>query len=344
MSRQANPAAIGGFVVGAVGLIIAGVLIFGSGKFFSDAVPCVMYFESDVQGLRIGAPVNFRGVQIGAVTAVKARYDRTSFDIHIPVYVELHPDGVEVEGESESARTPVTILRAMIDRGLRAQLQVESMVTGQLFIQLDMHPEAPPKQATEDSATQLLEVPTIPTRFQEIQQTMQKAIDKIAKMPLEEIVVNLEGALSNINRIVGSPEILETTRSLNATLTSVQRLLHRLDQQVEPLTSQIAKTTEHVGKLAEDADAQMQSLTTVFKDTALTFKDTAAAARGALDQTKETLASVQDFTTQSSPLHYEMVRTLRELSDSARSLRVLTDYLEQHPNSIVFGKREEKTQ
>jgi paraquat-inducible protein B len=338
MSKQANPAVIGGFVVGAVVLVIAGTLIFGSGKFFSNIVPCVMYFESDVQGLRIGAPVNFRGVQIGTVTAVKARYDSEKFGIRIPVYIELRPDGVEAQGDEE--RSPVEILQILLERGLRAQLQVESMVTGQLFVQLDMHPDAPPKQAGEDPSTQLLEIPTIPTRFQEVQQTIQKAIDKIAQLPLEQIVVNLEGALSNINRLVGSPEVLEATRNLNATLTSVQQLLHNFDKQVEPLAINLAKATEHVGTLAQNADTQMQVLTTTLKDTALTFKDTAAAARGALDQTKETLASVQDFTTQSSPLHYEMVRTLRELSDSARSLRALADYLEQNPNAIVFGKKE----
>lgn len=338
MSRQAKPAIIGGFVVGAATLVIAGILIFGSGKFFSNAVPCVMYFEGEVQGLRIGAPVNFRGVQIGAVTAVRARYDREKIDIRIPVYVEIRPDGVEAQNDGE--HSPDEILQILIERGLRAQLQVESMVTGQLFVQLDMHLDAPARPAGEDHSTQLLEIPTIPTRFQEVQQTIQKAIDKIAQLPLEQIVVNLEGALSNINRIVGSPEVLEATRNLNATLASVQQLLHNFDKQVEPLAANLAKTTEHVGKLVQNADTQMHVLTTTFNETALTFKDTAAAARGALDQTKETLVSVQDFTAQSSPLHYEMVRALRELSASARSLRTLTDALEQNPSSIVFGKKE----
>lgn len=338
MSRQANPAVIGGFVVGAVTLVIAGILIFGSGKFFSNVAPCVMYFEGDVQGLRIGAPVNFRGVQVGAVTAVKARYEQENQNIRIPVYVEIRPDGVEAQNKEE--RSPVEILQILIERGLRGQLQVESMVTGQLFVQLDMHTNVPAKTAEKDPSTHLLEIPTIPTRFQEVQQTVQKAIDKIAQLPLEQIVVNLEGALSNINRIVGSPEVIEATRNLNATLASVQQLLHNFDKQVEPLTTNLAKTTEHVGKLVQNADTQMHVLTTTFNETALTFKDTAAAARGALDQTKETLVSVQDFTAQSSPLHYEMVRALRELSDSARSLRVLADYLEQNPSSIVFGKKE----
>jgi len=172
---RANPAVIGGFIVGAVVLAIAGVMILGSGKLFTETIKCVMYFEGAIQGLHVGAPVNFRGVKVGSVTSIKMRFDRQNLDIRIPVIVDF-PKGAggAMEMLNADPRTPKDTLAALIDRGLQAQLQTDSLVTGLLFIQLDLplatSPEAAPKEATIDPATKLLEIPTVPTtlpRFSE---------------------------------------------------------------------------------------------------------------------------------------------------------------------------------
>ncbi|HEV8713091.1 MAG TPA: MlaD family protein [Candidatus Binatia bacterium] len=329
MSKQASPTAIGGFVVGAVALVVAGVLIFGSGKFFSHASPAVMYFEGNVQGLQVGAAVKFRGVPIGAVTDIKAKFDTRELKFRIPVFVKFTQDRIEREGVG--AKPQQEILNALVEQGLRAQLQPESIVTGQLFVQLDFYPDAPPKQVTIDPATQLIEIPTIPTAFELVSQTLRTAINKIAQFPIEQIVANLEEALSNINRVVNAPEVLETVRTLNSTLLGVRQLVQRTDKQLEPLTSGIAKTVENVNKLTQSVDGQLASLTA-------SLKDTSEAARGALEQTRETMAAVQGFTAPSSPVQYELAKTLKELSETARSLRMLVDYLERHPNAVVFGR------
>jgi len=331
MSKQASPTAIGGFVVGAVALVVAGVLIFGSGKFFTDTSPAVMYFEGNVQGLQVGAALKFRGVLIGSVTDIKAKFDAKDLKFRIPVFVEFTQNTIETE--HAETRTSREALSALVEQGLRAQLQTENMVTGQLFVQLDFYPDAPHKQLTIDPATQLVEIPTIPTALEQVRQTLRTAINKIAELPIEQIVSNLEGALSNINKLVNAPEVLEAVRNLNTTLTDVRQLTQRADKQVEPLTSSAAKAMENVNKLAQSVDSQITSLTA-------SFKDTSGVARGALEQTRETMAAVQDFTAPSSPVRYELVKTLKELSDTARSLRVLADYLERHPNAVVFGRNE----
>ena len=331
MSKQASPTVIGGFVVGAVALVVAGVLIFGSGKFFTHTSPAIMYFEGNVQGLQVGAALKFRGVPIGSVTDIKAKIDAKALKFRIPVFVEFTQGTIEME--HAETRTPREALSALVEQGLRAQLQAESMVTGQLFVQLDFYPDAPPKQVAIDPATQLVEIPTIPTTLEQVSQTLHTAINKIAELPIEQIVSNLEGALSNINKLVNAPEVLEAVRNLNTTLTDVRQLVQRTDKQVEPLTSSAAKAMENVNKLTQSIDGQVASLTA-------SLKDTSGVARGALEQTRETMAAVQDFTAPSSPVRYELVKTLKELSDTARSLRVLADYLERHPNAVVFGRNE----
>ncbi len=331
MSKQASPTVIGGFVVGAVALVVAGVLIFGSGKFFTHTLPAVMYFEGNVQGLQVGAAVKFRGVPIGSVTDIKARFDAKDLKFHIPVFVEFMQGSIETE--HAEAGTPGENLNVLVEQGLRAQLQTENMVTGQLFVQLDFYPDAPRKEVAIDPATQLIEIPTIPTTLEQVSQTLRTALNKIAELPIEQIVTNLEGALGNINKLVNAPEVLETVRNLNTTLTDVRQLVQRADKQVEPLAAGATKMVENVNKLAQSVDSQVASLTA-------SFKDTSGAARGALEQTREAMAAVQDFTAPSSPVQYELVKTLKELSDTARSLRVLADYLERHPNAVVFGRNE----
>ncbi len=142
MGKKANPTVIGGFVVGAVALAVAGVLVFGSGKFWTTTVPWVSYFPGSVKGLQIGAPVTFRGVKIGQVTNIKATFDirEEPFTILTPVYWDLEPDRITTIGIStaEEAKIVAEAKRPMasmlIKRGLRAQLQLQSFVTGQKFI------------------------------------------------------------------------------------------------------------------------------------------------------------------------------------------------------------------
>ena len=183
--KRANPAVIGGFIVGAVVLVIAGVMILGSGKLFTETIKCVMYFEGAIQGLYVGAPVNFRGVKVGSVTNIKMQLDRQNFNIRIPVIVEF-PKGAggTMEMLHADPRTLKDALAALIERGLQAQLQTESLLTGQLFIQLDlppaMSPEAAPKEPTFDPATKLLEIPTVPTTLQEVSNTVRRVFDKLA--------------------------------------------------------------------------------------------------------------------------------------------------------------------
>jgi paraquat-inducible protein B len=334
MGKQANPAVIGGFVIGALVLAVVGVLVFGSGKFFADTARGVMYFEGNLKGLRVGASVDFQGVQLGTVTDIRAVFDTKEVRARIPVIVEIRRDNVEWEGERPEGGA---LFRRLIEQGMRAQLQLESMVTGQLFIQLDFHPDAPLVEARIDPLTKLPEIPTIPTTLQQVQQTIREVMEKIGDLPLEEIVKNLNDTLQGIDRLVNAPEVMEAMRNLNIAMTDVQQLVRNVNKQVEPMSASVTDAMSSVGNLARNADGHVAALTG-------SLNETVGAARIALENAQETLKSVNGMTSPNSPVGYELVKTLRELATAARALRVLADYLERNPNAVIFGKNEVRAQ
>lgn len=331
MSKKANPAVIGSFVVGAIMLVVIGVLIFGSGQFFTQTVPYVMYFDGDIKGLRVGASVDFQGVQVGTVADIKAVIDRQQRQVRIPVQVEFSPDRLEVVGQRHD--DPEEAINALVERGMRAQLQLESVVTGQLFVQLGFFPTAPAKPVTIDPLTHLPEIPTTPTTLQQVEQTVRGALEKIGQLPLDQMVADLQKTLRGIERLVNAPEILETVRNLNATLTEVRQLVQRVEKQVGPVTTSVTDAMGNVGRFAQNADVEAKALSG-------SLQETLEIARGTLTQAQESLGAVQGVAAPTSPVRYQLVRTLRELSDAARALRALADYLERNPSAILFGKDE----
>ncbi len=136
MSKPANKTVIGIFVVVALVLVVGAVLILGSGKFFKNYPKFVMYFQGSVKGLAVGAPVNFRGVKIGTVTNIKMLLNPKDLSMIIPVYIEIEPDTIQTMEGSPSLETIVKesgkaqLMPDMIKRGLRAQLEMQSIVTG----------------------------------------------------------------------------------------------------------------------------------------------------------------------------------------------------------------------
>jgi len=276
-------------------------------------------------------------------------------------------------------RTPKDALAALIERGLRAQLQTDSLVTGHLFIQLDLppatSPEAAPREAAIDPATKLLEIPTVPTTLQEVSNTARRALDKLAELPLEEMLHSLEGTLLGINRLVNAPELQEAMHNLNVTLTGMQHVLQQADTQVTHVAASATTTLASLNKAATDiqqlaqqtqqlvqhVDKQLgqvaagaattlgqvgkltQTVNTQALALATSLSQMAAGALEAIERMRETLTAAQQFVTPSAPVGYELVKTLREFSETARSLRVLANYLERHPNALVFGRQESGT-
>jgi paraquat-inducible protein B len=208
MIKKTNKTVIGMFVVGAVALLIASILVFGSGKIFSQSDRYVLFFDGSVKGLSVGAPVIFRGVKIGNVSAVSLTYDLKTQEVLIPVVIDIELS--RIKGIPEAPGYPN--YEAFIKQGLRAKLEVQNFITGQLMIGLDFYPQRP--QKLYGLTSDYPELPALP-----ISPDIFEVMDDI---PIKEITVNLEQAVAGINRIVNSEGISQMGKALREVTSSAR--------------------------------------------------------------------------------------------------------------------------
>lgn len=311
MSKQANKTVIGIFVVVAIALVVAAVLILGSGKFFKQTFKAVCYFQGDVGGLNVGAPVVFRGVRIGSVTDVLLRFDTKKLIFEIPVYIEIEPHKVSAVGAMPEKLGQN--VKTFIEQGLRAELETQSLVTGQKQVSLNFHPDKPAKFAEFKVDTRTLEIPTVPTPMEELTK-------KIQNIPFDKIFDKLASALDGIDKLVKSPEIPETIRSMHLALEDVRKLVQNADGTVNEVRGVVKNVDNRIGPLVTSIEKSIQSA-----DTTLTL------AQKAIEKIEGTAG-------EDSTLVYELNKTLEEVSELARSIRVLSDHLQRHPESVIWGK------
>jgi paraquat-inducible protein B len=312
MAKQANRMMIGAFVVLAVIIMAASLVVFGSGKFFKKTVKCVMFFDGSVKGLTVGSPVLFQGVQIGSVDSVIIEVDPTKLQAQIPVVIEYEPDKFQVAGGAKVPRDPRKTMPILIERGLRAVLTTQSFITGQLAIEVGFYPGTPVVLRKETGKyKEYIEIPTIPS-------TTQKLADALAKLDLARMEKHLESTLDGIAKLANNPNLAASLQGLKETLQDARKLVKRVDGQVDPLAKNTNKTVKDFGELARHLNGRVGGM-------ANGLDKTLSAARGAVSQ--------------DSPLMVELDNTLQEISRMSRSLRQLADYLDQHPESLIRGKK-----
>jgi paraquat-inducible protein B len=335
MAKQVSKTVIGGFMVSAMVLLVVGVLIFGSGKFLQKTYPFVLFFDGSVKGLKSGSPVVFRGVKVGSVEKIVIRPNPQTLDVQIPVIINIDPENVEIS-EKRIKKNPHKYIPKLIDKGLRAQLSLESLVTGQLMIELDFHPNKPARRVGLDLGYP--EIPTIPTAFDDLAQTLKK-------IPIEEIFEKLQSAIEGIEKVLTAPELMETIRSLNLAVQNANKLINHgdklvndadklvvnIDRQVAPLSRSFQDTANDAQVLVKNIDNQIQPVVD-------RLKNALEPIRSVLEQSEKTLATYDNLVGERSELRYKVNGSLDEISAAARSLRALTDYLGQHPDSLLRGK------
>jgi len=348
MPRRANPALIGGFVIGAVALAVAGLVVFGGGRFFRQTKALVAYFEGSVKGVSIGAPVTFQGAKVGTVTDVRVVIDPATLKITTPVFFEIDASRLtEASGATFSFRQDSTKTRLLIQRGLRARLESQSFVTGQVGVALAFLPETPIKLT--GLSKDHVEMPTVSSDIEKLTRMLEN-------LPLAEIMASARETIDGVRALVQAPETKETLRSLQAavkrseeTLAAVEKLARRVDSQLDPLMTEIGATAKSArGALAEAQTTLARLGPTV--ETALNDYQTLARnlderfgrLSASLDKTlgglDRTLDGAEDVLGDGSPVKYSLVTTLDDLADAAQSIRALADSLERNPSSLVFGK------
>jgi paraquat-inducible protein B len=315
MSKQASPTLIGIFVAGAIGLIIAGILIISGGKLLlTDKTSFVLYFQGSVNGLNIGSPVSFRGVNIGTVTDIQIVVGDKDADIQIPVVIEIDNTKFISRQTGKPRMDTYDSITDLVKAGLRAQLQLQSLLTGQLFIQIDFYPntEVHLVSSSEYRSTHQ-EIPTIPTPIEKLGKLLESVpIDRM----LEQITRSIEG----LDRLVNSEDLLQSIAALRVTLDDFRTLVNNLDRQVEPLASSANLTLA-------DARSALQQAGSTLDDVS-----------GTLRQANKTLQSADNLLSDEQILT-ALDSALNEISSAAYAIRILAETINNQPESLLKGRR-----
>ena len=337
MAKQISKTVIGVFVISAAAMLIVGVMILGGGEVLKKKYEFVMFFDRSVKGLSVGAPMVMRGVEIGSVKKIVVNFDQKTNEVEIPVIVEYDHSLVNFKGKkAKTLEEHRQELKGLIELGMRAQLSLQSMVTGQLMIDLDFHPDTPVRLIGT-----LPEYPEIPT----IQTSMDEFVAKLKKLPIDEIATKLFDVLDNVDKVVGGPEIKDILHNVDTASKDLSRFIQDADKLVKDDDGRVNKLLDSLvvtsgdaqkflgdaRKLVKDVDSQVQPVSDKVQDAMV-------SAKGAMDQAKTTLAGMNNYVGEKSDTRHKLNRTLDEIGAAARSLNSLMDYLERHPEALLKGK------
>ncbi|MDP3512158.1 MAG: MlaD family protein [Sulfuritalea sp.] len=333
MSRKANPTLIGAFVLGALTLAVVTTLLLTGGSWFGERKQHMMYFEGAAQGLQVGAPVVFLGVKVGTVTQIQLGLDPQSHRFLVPVTIELEPQVVRTRGgEPIDLRDRATV-RQLVERGLRARLRMQSLLTGQLYVDLDFHPDKPAIFAALDPEQS--EIPTIRT-------TVQELATKLEGFPMDKFLADVAAISDAVNQLMSAKATQQLPKRLDATLRHLESLAARFDAQSGPLLKDVRGNLAEMQKALLAAQAALARLDTAADRVAELAKPDSRLVAG-MTQASEELAkaagAVRSLTEQESPTVGNVNATLKEIARAADALRLLAETLEQQPDAIWRGKK-----
>jgi paraquat-inducible protein B len=329
MSRAANPTLIGAFVLGALALAVAATLLLAGGGWFGEKRQHVLYFEGAAQGLQVGAPVMFLGVKVGTVKQIQLGLDNhDGNDQHfvVPVTVEVLPHVVRTRGGEQVDLRDRETVRRLVERGLRARLRMQSLLTGQLYVDLDFHPDKPARFVALDAGAS--EIPTIRT-------TVQELAARLEAFPIEKFLENLSAISAAANALLSAQGTQELPRRLQSTLRHLDGLATRLDAQAGPVLDDTRKALQ----AAQAALARLE--TAADRVAALAGPDSEAIRNMARagDELTQAAAALRAIAAQESPTVQQANAALREIARAADALRKLAETLEEQPDAIYRGKR-----
>ena len=315
-----RPAVVGGFILGALALAVAAILFFGGGRWFTSRARVVVFFPESVANLDVGAPVTFNGVRIGSVESISVHVSAQTISARIPVYLQIDPRRVIWEGRPFSAVDNDALVKA----GLRAQLALQSMITGQQRVDFLFRPDTPAQRVGADTAVP--EIPAIPSDFG-----------------------SLRSQLSGL-------QLRELTETAQRTLTSIDKLANHVDAEIDPLMQRVARVTDaatHTLGTADDAVRKLQG------DASVALHDldgllvaahqqvdglggelghSLASFDRTMQKSQVLLDSLNGMTEPGSELRGDLRATVRDLAASASSLRNFSETIERHPNALVMGR------
>lgn len=312
MSKKANPTVIGLFVLIGVALLAAGLLLFSSSRLFTPTVKCIIYFDSTLSGLEEGAPVKFRGVTIGSVSEVMIRYNQATNDPAMPVIIELQQDLIRKRIVGSTAFHSLKDVDEVVRRGVRAKLETESFVTGVLYVELEGQ-ESPPPAVYHQVIHKYEEIPSVPTE-------VQKLMMNLAKIDLSDLQKKLSALADRADSVLAGINITAINGDVTNLLVSANRVVTTPD--VTNVFSTLNATLNLYSALGRNLNT-----------------NTLAELGRTLTQTRGGMQNFRDMLAADSTLRSQLNVLLDQLTDASQSISALADYLHNHPNALITGRK-----
>ena len=311
MASKTQKTAVGAFVIGGLLLFAVGIAALGGGRLLSSAMEYVLYFDGSVSGLQIGSPVVFRGVPLGSVTRIALEARPGEAGPSIPVYVRLKEDAFEGVGGAPTAELQRETFRRMIQGGLRARLQMQSLVTGQFRIELDF---APGTEAVYHSAPPDMEIPTLPSPIDQLQR-------RLASLPLAEMAVSADVSLRALAALLGSGRIETALESFTGAFAAMRASFARLDSLMEETRPAVQRLNTTLGAASGELPPALERF------------------RLAMEHVERVTRTAGAVLHPASPVMEDLRRMLREATAAMSSLRSVADTIERNPEALIYGKQ-----
>lgn len=321
-----SPTLIGTFVLGALVLVSVAIIAFGGAALFTAKQRAVIFFEGNVNGLAVGSPVNFRGVRVGQVDRLALQFDAATLNARIPVYITLLPSQIKMLGATDDVRN--LDFPTFIEKGLRAKLAMQSIVTGQLGVDLDFRPDTEVVLLGSPDP-KIPEIPAIKSDFDALK-------DQLSQIPLRQLAEDIRSLVASISALTGGTdkalsvlgeEMKATAASARTTLDTATVALTTMRSTLRAVERTAAQASGTLEKLGPELEQTLQAATVTLKRT----EQTLASADATLSQTAE-------MTAPGAPLRTDLEQSLRDLAASAESLRDFATTVERQPNVLIFGK------
>jgi paraquat-inducible protein B len=333
MSMKARDTVIGGFVIGAAVLAVGATILLGGGRLFQESHKFILFFDGSVTGLAVGAPVLTNGVKVGTVEGVTVELDLEKLSFRTAVLIEIDDNSIAIQGGrarieealkasgGDMGQAQRRLLGLLVDRGLRAQLRLQSFVTGQLAVEFTFRPGTPLRLV---GGAPYPELPTLPSELERLQKTMQD-------FPFEEIVTDIRKIVQGINELIGSAELKKTSMALSKTAEDLGSIIDIWKRRSEGLADRLEKALDGVAAASARIDGKVDPL-------AAGAEETLRTARETMEQARKTMAIFEREMGSDSSAVGDLRTSLKAFVRAMDSLRALADYLEQHPEAILRGK------
>ncbi len=314
MSESRKPFWIGAFLLGGIALLVGGLLLLSRGSWFGQPRDYVVYFTGALDGLDVGADVTYRGVRVGTVHEIRLAYERERKDVVMPVVLRLEP---AVGGDGQRIDQ---IIEQLVERGLRAQLQSQSLLTGKSIVALDLFP-GQPGYVREPRDSRLPAIPSVPSRVDQAATVLRDVLASLRELPLRTMVESANRSLQALEQLSTSPQLRDSLLSLSRSVANLETLTQQLERQIPPMLDNARQgSAELRGALGE-------------------VRQAAQGASAALAQVGGLAADTRRSLGPESEAQFQLLQTLEELSRASKALQRTAESLEQQPESLIFGRK-----